>query len=645
MKKRSQNIRPNLGLVLSAAGMLVLSLPSAFATGATTPMKIPTVQQQRQGQQVSITVTDEAGSPLPGANVTFRVDGKTAGNVTDAEGKVSLQNVPGNATLTITYIGYERQEVVLNGRRNLRISLKPNSEQLSEVVVVGFGTLQKKQVTNAVSSIKGDDLMVGVGGADISTSLQGKISGLVMYNLGSTNASTTFQLRSTGSINASTAPLIVIDGFPDADIRSINSEDIKSIDVLKDASAGAIYGSRAANGVILITTKSGLNTGGKAKVTYVGEFSKKQNYNAPEMLSGREYAEHKVGTDYGGDVDWWKELTNTKNFSQTHNVTVMMGTETAQIYTNFFYEKQEGISFADSRQDYGGHISSHFNLFDGWFELRPDVSYRQAGRDNVLGSYGVYQQAMRNNPTRSPYDPNSQTGYNVWLNETLDYNVLADLMLNNYYGLDKWFTPKIDMKLNIKAVDGLSYDQIVGYDNRQWEYHWYSPSYTQDELQNSRKGSATLSFSKDERISTQGYFSYNHEFKGGHKVSATAGYDYYRYDSENFSMSNYNFSVDGIKYWNIGEGSYLSDGKAGMSSGKSVTEKNMAYFARANYSYKDKYSIQASIRREGSSKFPVKGRWGNFPSVSAAWNMQKESFMNNFDWLKELKLRASYGQV
>ena len=515
-----------------------------------------------------------------------------------------------------------------------------DSQALEEVVVIGYGSLDKKQVTSAITSIKADDLMVGVSGADITSSLQGKIGGLVMNNLGSANSETTIQLRGMTSINSGRAPLIVIDGFPGGDIRSLTQEDIKSIDVLKDGSAAAIYGTRAASGVILITTKSGSDTSGKVKLTYSNEFTKKQNYNAPEMLTGREYAEHKIGTDYGSDTNWWDELLNKNNFSQKHHLALEMGTEKAQLYTSFFYEKNQGIAKQDERQDYGGRLNAMFKLFDDWLEVRPAVDYRQAKRNN---HYPNFQQAMRNNPTRSPYDPESETGYNVWTNESLDYNVVADAMLEDYFGMDKWFKPEVNMKLNVKPIEGLSYQQIVGYENRQWEHHMYWPSTHRAEIEESRKGQAHLAFSKTENLTSEGYFSYVKELKGGHSLNATAGYSYFETNGESFSMSNYNFSVDGIKYWDIGQGSYLSDGKAGMSSSKNVTQRLFSLFARANYSYQDKYMASAAIRHEGSSKFAADNRWANFWSVTAGWRISNEEFMKDFDWLDDLKIRFGYG--
>lgn len=644
MEKSSKKSKSFSDCLLKPSAMLLtaglLCVAPTLTQAAVEPssdhgMQVESVLQN--GRKVTVKVSDSMGE-LIGANVV--VKGTTIGGVTDINGQVVLQDIPANAVLEVSYIGFITKDVKVDNQASISVILEEDAQTLGEVVVVGYGSLDKKQVTSAITSIKADDMMVGVSGSDISTALQGKIGGLVMNNLGSANASTTFQLRGMTSINSGRSPLIVIDGFPGGDIRSLTQEDIKSIDVLKDGSAGAIYGTRAASGVILITTKSGSNTNGKVKLTYSTELSKKQNYNAPEMLSGREYAEHEIGTDYGSDVDWWGEMINTGNFSNKHHLAIELGTEKAQVYTSFFYEKNEGIAINDSRQDYGGRINANFKVFDDWLEIRPSVDYRQAARNNNAPDF---QQAMRNNPTRSPYDENNITGFNVWQNESLDYNTVADSRLKDYYGLDKWFKPEVTLKLNVKPIPGLSFQQVLGYENRQWENHTYQPSTHRTELENSRKGRAYLGFSKTENLTSEGYFTYLKEFKSGHNINATAGYSYFETNGEGFNMTNYNFSVDGIKYWDMNQGSYLRDGKAAMSSSKNITEKLFSFFGRVNYSYKDKYMASASIRHEGSSKFAADNRWANFWSVNAGWRISNEKFMEKVDWVDDLKIRFGYG--
>ena len=644
--------KPRVGLFNPAAAFLttgLLFMASAHALGATDKSNIdrgPQVESvNQQGKTVTVIVSDASGE-LIGANVI--VKGTTNGNVTDFNGQVVLDNVPANAILEISYIGYQTKEIPVGNQTTIKVNLVEDSQALEEVVVVGYGTMEKKQVTSSVTSLAASDMMKGVGGSDITSSLQGKISGLVMSNNGATNAGTTIQLRGLTSINSGKEPLIVVDGFPGGDIRALNQDDIKSIDVLKDASAGAIYGTRAASGVILITTKSGSNTNGKVKLNYSTELSKKQNYNKPEMLTADEYRQRTDINivDYGQNADWWDAMLNKDNFSQKHHLSLELGSENAQVYTSFFYETNEGIAIKDSRQDYGGRLNANFKLFDGWLEIRPIVDYRQTARTSDGSDEDKkpnFKQALYNNPTRSPYDAESESGYNVWTGETLDYNIVADRMLNTYEGLDKWFKPEVTMKLNIKPIEGLSYTQTLGYENRQWELHEFDSRYHRTEVTNNRTGRAYLGFDKTENLTSEGYFTYLKEFKGGHNLNAVAGYSFFETNGENFNMTNYNFQVEGVKFWDIGKGSYLTDGKAAMSSAKDITERLFALYARANYSYNDKYMVSATLRHEGSSKFAAENRWGNFWALSGGWRISAEEFMKDFSWLTDLKLRFGYG--
>lgn len=644
--------KPRVGLFNPTAAFLttgLLFMASAHALGATDKSNIgngPKVESvNQQGKTVTVIVSDASGE-LIGANVI--VKGTTNGNVTDFNGQVVLNDVPANAILEISYIGYQTKEIPVGNQTTIKVNLVEDSQALEEVVVVGYGTMEKKQVTSSVTSLAASDMMKGVGGSDITSSLQGKISGLVMSNNGATNAGTTIQLRGLTSINSGKEPLIVVDGFPGGDIRALNQDDIKSIDVLKDASAGAIYGTRAASGVILITTKSGSNTNGKVKLNYSTELSKKQNYNKPEMLTADEYRQRTDVNivDYGQHADWWDAMLNKDNFSQKHHLSLELGSENAQVYTSFFYETNEGIAIKDSRQDYGGRLNANFKLFDGWLEIRPIVDYRQTARTSDGSDEDKkpnFKQALYNNPTRSPYDAESKSGYNVWTGETLDYNIVADRMLNTYEGLDKWFKPEVTMKLNIKPIEGLSYTQTLGYENRQWELHEFDSRYHRTEVTNNRTGRAYLGFNKTENLTSEGYFTYLKEFKGGHNLNAVAGYSFFETNGENFNITNYNFQVEGVKFWDIGKGSYLTDGKAAMSSAKDITERLFALYARANYSYNDKYMVSATIRHEGSSKFAAENRWGNFWALSGGWRISAEEFMKDFSWLTDLKLRFGYG--
>lgn len=308
-------------------------------------------------------VLENGGAPVIGA--VIQVVGKEGGEVTDENGRFTYQDLSEGDVLKISCLGFREKTVVASRTSSAKIYLMVDSQMMEEVVVIGYGATSSKEVTSAIATISADELMKGVGGADITKALQGKISGLVIGQTKSVNDSPVMQLRGMASIASGQQPLVVIDGFPGGDIRSLNPEDIKSIDVLKDASAGAIYGTRAAAGVILVTTKSGTDTEGRLNVTYSADLLYKQAYGKPQVLTAEEYVKYGVGTDYGYKTDWWNEAINKKNFSHKHNLSLNFGTEKASVYSSFFYEKQDGIATGEWRHDFGGRINSKFNLLKG----------------------------------------------------------------------------------------------------------------------------------------------------------------------------------------------------------------------------------------------------------------------------------------
>ncbi|MDH6535037.1 SusC/RagA family TonB-linked outer membrane protein [Parabacteroides sp. 52] len=633
-----QEIRGSVSIMGISLMVLLLSPFSLAASDSVLAEEDVTESAQQSLITVSGVVTDSHGEPIIGANVFEK--GTTRGAISGVDGDFKFSANP-NGTLVISYVGFITQEIPIRNNTKINVSLQEDAYLLDELVVVGYGTMQKKQVTSAITSIKGDDMLKGVGGSTVASALVGKITGLVLHESSSANSGAELQLRGMGSINAGKSPLVVVDGMPGADLRSVLPEDIATIDVLKDASAGAIYGTRATNGVILITTKSAQNTNGKAKLSYTGEAVYKKATNKPDLLSAEEYVAYNRGTDYGDRVDWWDEALNPNKWSQRHVLTLQAGSEGANIYASMSYEDMEGVKKFDTSERYSGRINANFKLLDGWLEIKTHADYRQNWRNQSTPNF---EQALRNNPTRSPYDPKSQTGYNVWLNESLDNNTIADAALRTNEGLDKWFKPDVTVKVNVLEVPGLTVQQTIGYENRQWEQHEYESRYRAGQQEDGKTGWAKLSFSKTEYLNSEGYINYVNSFKD-HTINATVGYNYWRKNGESFNAENSNFTNDLVKFWNLGEGTYLKTGEAGMSSSKNITEKLMAYFARVNYSYMDKYMVTATARREGSSKFAMNNRWGTFWSLSAGWRISKESFMQDISWINDLKLRAAYGVV
>ena len=582
-------------------------------------------------------ITDSSGEPLVGA--TIAVPGTTTGTTADIDGKFTLK-VEDDQTIQVTSVGFQTVKLKIGKNREFNIVMKDDMQTLKDVVVVGYGTMEKKRVTSSITSIKGDNLVTGLGGSTIATALQGKVTGLTISGSSSPNSSNGYQLRGVASVNAGRGPLVVIDGVPGGDLRMINQEDVASIDVLKDASAGAIYGTRAAGGVILVTTKHAQE--GKVKATYTTELSTETIRKSLDILSSRDYLEYGLGQDYGYDTDWYKQLVNENQLSQRHVLSVSGGSKALQVYTSLVYQDLKGIVIGDGRKDYSGRMNAKYKMFDGKVELTVNAQYREANRDTRMGSSSA-QQAITLNPTIPVMNPNDPRQYNV---NTIGvggttWNPVADIKLKDYKGIDKWLQADATLKINL--MEGLSVQSTFGVDNRQWqEYSYYHQNHLSMITANKR-GRAYHYFSKTENRNVEAYASYMHDFNNLHRVDAVMGWSFYQTGGESFDMTNGNFTVDGIGGWDMSAGTDLSDGLASMSSYKKPRERLMSFFARGNYSYDDKYMATLSFRREGSSRFGANHRWGNFWAISGGWRISKEKFMKDITWINDLKLRAGYG--
>ncbi|GAA6528747.1 SusC/RagA family TonB-linked outer membrane protein [Segatella asaccharophila] len=593
------------------------------------------VQQQKSTIKASGRVTDEKGEPIIGATV---MENRTKnGTVTDINGHYSLDVSAGN-DLLISYIGYRTKQVRPN--TNEKIVLNEDYKALNEVVVVGYGSMQKREVTSSITSVKGDELIPGIGGSTIATALQGKVSGLTISGTSSPNSSNGFQLRGVASVNAGKGPLVVIDGIPGGDLRALNQEDIASIDVLKDASAGAIYGTRAAGGVILVTTKHAKK--GKVNVSYTIELSKEVVRKKPELLSASEYVADGIGQNYGSRTNWYDALIHKGNFSNRHVLNFSGGSDKLLLYTTLTYQNQEGIVIGDNRKDYSGRMNAQYNMFDGKVKFIGNVEYREAIRDQ-RNSSELFNMAMTLNPTSPLYDSNDPSGYNLESDgiSGTDFNPVADVMLRTVKATDQWLLANATLKIDI--TNDLNVQGTLGYQKSQWENtSWVSANH-RESLDNTRAGEAYQAYSKDDYVSAEAYATYRKIFGENHSIQAVGGWSFWESNGENFNMTNYNFPVEGVGPWDMASGSYLTDGRANMNSAKDPRERLLAFFVRANYSYADKYILMASIRHEGSSKFGPDHRWGNFWAVSGGWRISSEKFMQNFKWINDLKLRVGYG--
>ena len=586
-------------------------------------------------RQYSGIVTDDAG---PVAGAVMMIGNGQVNTVTAADGSFSIRGKEGDI-LKVSMLGYKEAAIPLGSRTTgLELFLSIDQNILDEVVVIGYGTLEKKQVTSSITSISSKDLIVGQGGSTIATALKGKISGMTINETSSPNTTSSFQLRGVASINASASPLVVVDGMPGADIRSINFEDVLSIDVLKDGSAGAIYGTRAAGGVILITTKKANE--GPLKLSYTAELSTEQTSNRPELLSAKDFLRFGMGSDYGEDNDWYGALLNEWAFSHKHIVNLTGGGHNAKIYATFTASDQKGIAIGDARKDYSGRINGSFKLLDDILEVDVHSEYRQANRD-VRASTSNFNMAMKMNPTEPIYDSENESGYNVITGGSDYYNPLADIMLRQNDKTDIWILADANLKLNLPY--GLSGQVSMGWQHRQMQATRYVSSLHKSSIDNARNGEAYHEFNKTVDLSIEPTINFDRSF-GDHTINAVVGYSFWETNSENFSQTNYDFPVDGTGAWDMQAGSWLKDGKAYVYSHKYPRTRLISFFGRVNYNWKSRYMLSASIRHEGSSKFGKDHRWGDFWAVSGGWRISSERWMKALSpVLDDLKVRVGYG--
>lgn len=580
-------------------------------------------------------VTDEQGEKMVGATVLLKGTYKAC--VTNIDGRYSFREISSNATIVVQSIGYHTEEVPVNGRSTINIVMSEESLQMDDVVVIGYGTLEKRELTSSVTSLKSSD-MLGGNTASPLQAIAGKVPGLsIVSNAGTDpNGDISVQLRGANSINADRGPLIVVDGIPGGNMNILQKEDIVSIDILKDASAGAIYGTRASGGVILVTTRMGQE--GRPNVTYSGEFTTETVRRKADVMSAEEWRANGQ-TDRGGSSDWFDAITHTP-FTQRHIVTMSGGTKKLQAYASLFYKNAEGMTIRSNRREIGGRFNFKYTTLNDHLELSGRANYVDILQNNAPNS--IFRDALNLNPTIPIYNPDDPSGYTILSGED-EWNPLAVLKLSESNDHTSHIQADVSAKLNI--WDGLSTTFTVGAVSRfggsaYWESALHRRSRDQD-----RQGYAEQSWGRRSSESLEWIVNYNKIF-GAHSIKAVAGYSYQRTGgNESFKGSNADFSIDGAKWYNMEEGSWLKEGRSTIESYRAPTETLIAYFARVNYNYADRYLVSASVRYEGSSKFGANNRYGLFPAVSAAWHISNEGFMQEATWLDDLRLRAGYGRT
>ena len=601
--------------------------------------------------QITGTVLEDATDfPVIGASVVEV--GTTNGVITDFDGNFIL-NVAEGAQIQISYMGFAAQ--TLAAKDGMVVRLTEDTHVLQEVVAIGYGSQKKKEVTGSVASIKAEDFNAGIKSNPVGL-LQGKVAGLNISRTTSdpTNTGYNIQIRgfSTLGMGTGSSPLYIVDGIPVNNIDNIAPEDIASMDVLKDGSAAAIYGTRGTNGVILITTKRASQNDatecGKMNVEYNGYVSlslprSHTGFATPEEFRNLEVISNgKVKpTIYSGpngeeyNTDWMDATTKSVAVTHSHNVALSGATKNFTYRTSVNYKYAEGLALNTDRNEIIAKFAADQQALNGWLKLQYDFSYMHY-RNNF--DCGDFKQAATLNPTYPIYDSTTESGYYLFKSVSGASNPVAATNQKESYGEGNYFRGSVKAIVDIKAVPGLKVNALAALE----EGDNYNYSYTSQAYDTDLEGAGYANRSND--LNLNQLYEATLDYVGSwnnHTVAAVAGWSYQRFFKDGSNMSNKGFPTDSYKYYSMFDG--LTD-KTKLNVG-SYRNSNVlaAGFARVNYNYDEKYLLSVSLRAEGSSRFGENNKWGLFPAVSAGWRISGENFMSNVDWCNDLKLRAGFG--
>lgn len=594
-----------------------------------------------------LTVTGNAqstsGEPLIGVNVVEK--GTTNGTVTDLDGNYTLRVAKGK-TLVFSYIGFLSQEVVVNGAK-VNVTLKEDTETLDEVVVIGYGSMARKDVTSSITTVKADQLNVGVF-SDAASMLQGKVAGLTITTTGDPNGSPSITLRGSSSLRTGQAmqPYYVIDGIPGVDISIVAPDDIESIDVLRDATATAIYGSKAANGVIIINTKKGKHGAERTNVSYSGYVAFDNILNTLDMASAddlRAYAEATGATlanDMGANTNWQDEVLRTA-ISTNHNLLINGGAGKTTYMASINYQDREGVITGSSMDRLNVRSLVTTKVLKDRLELSAGVNARYGKAIGVpMNNEGASVLDAMN--YFSPMLPvRNEDGSWTAGSGSKNYNPLSLIYENTSETMYK--NTQLLGKASLEIIEGLKWNVNYSFTNNQSTYSAYDSHNTQLEGISAYNGRATRNtyFGHEHIFETFG--NYDTTINDIHKLSVMAGYSWEeKMSNDGFGLTVHDFYDDVLK-WNQLTYASTIDGIPAVQSGTKETIRNISFYGRASYSFNSKYMIQATVRRDGSSVFGKNNQWGTFPSVSVAWNITEENFMKNQNLFDNLKFRLGYG--
>ncbi|MGQ1946183.1 SusC/RagA family TonB-linked outer membrane protein [Geofilum sp. OHC36d9] len=590
---------------------------------------------QQASISVSGIVSDETGEPLPGASVI--VEGTTTGIITGRDGSFSLE-VPTGSSIGVSFISYESQSIMIDDSSAfpLVIRMIPSVVALDEAVVVaiGYGTMRKSDLTGAISSVSSDKLRTGV----ISSTeqvLQGRVAGLsVVQGSGDPASGSTVRLRGGTSIAAGNNPLIVVDGIPGVDINTVQPSEILSIDVLKDASASAIYGSRGANGVIIVTTNR--ENSGKT-IEYSGYVAVGSISNRLDLLSANQWRQYVRenedwdAIDYGGDTDWQKELEQT-SVSQSHTLSFYNGSEESGLRASVTYFENEGVIKSSSLNRLSSNLSAYqYGLKD---KLKVEVGLNASQDEWSPLDYRIFERAYNLSPVISVRDASgnfTEVGGNTYENPVeINSNRTAKDQRNRLMGY---------LKAELELLPGFKSTTNLSYEYNSHKGNLYKPSYAVLEGR-SEKGYAQKTLGEYVNNQVETYLTYNKTFDE-HKFNVMGGYSYLNNVYSGFGAQRRGFDTDLFLYNNLAAGQDFRADDTYSYKGEATL---ISFFGRANYTFADKYMATGTIRRDGSSRFGNNNKWGVFPSASIGWRISEERFMDGTSgWLNNLKLRVGYG--
>lgn len=605
----------------------------------------PLQKNQTSGRKVKVrgVIKDETGEPIIGA--TVRVKGQSEGTVSDFDGNFTL-DVTDDNTLQISYIGYQTQEFAVGKQHHFSIVLEEDKKILNEVVVIGYGTQKKGDITSSVGSVKSEDFTAGAIN-DAGQLIQGKIAGLSVTNpSGNPVGGTEISLRgNTTILGASTNPLILIDGVP-GDFNTVAPEDIESIDVLKDGSAAAIYGSRGTNGVVLITTKKSKGNNIN-EVQYSGYLSLSTIAKKPDFCDADDYRQQikdglrDAAWDLGDNTNWIDAITRT-GLSHVHNISFKGGNAQTNYIFNVNYRNLQGIFKRSDKEEFQGRAEVNHSMFDDKLRFNFQLLGNQTGYTATSdgGSFNTYswRQALIHNPTEPIKNADGS-----WHENTGIFNY--DNPVSRIYECDgeqKISQTRFSSNITLTPIKELTFNALFSYDKINQEGGYYETKKHISNVRDGMNGYASTGGSSTVTKLVELTAQFHKNF-GDHTIQALAGYSYQESTYSNQYERNYNFPTDLYSWHNIGVGQALKEG-LGTEYSYWLDTNLIGFFGRLNYNYKNRYLLMASVRHEAASQLAGTNKpWGTFPSVSLGWRITEEKFMKNQKVFDDIKLRAGYG--